>query len=147
MVEVVASMVEAIRARDQSYGNLLLSEFDVLLIDDLDRDASKPQTWIELMHLLDEAHSQGVGIVATGHQPLVAQWPEEHVLSSPDGRTRAYFAAREAEAAGLPDSLPLLREAANAPAASVGQLQGRLRQLTAHAKLLTGYEDSGRRDI
>jgi chromosomal replication initiation ATPase DnaA len=136
MVEVVGYMIETIRAADQGCGARLLIEFDILLIDDLDRDASKPQTWIELMHLLNKAHDQGVGVVATGHQPLMPPWSGTHRLRTPDAPTRARLAAKEAEDAGVPGLLPLLRDSADQPAASTGELRARLRQLTARARLL-----------
>jgi chromosomal replication initiation ATPase DnaA len=137
MVEVVGYMIDTIPVPGQGCGGAkLLIEFDVLLIDDLDRDSSKPQTWIELMHLLDKAHHQGLGVVATGHHPHMPAWSEVHRLSPPDARARAQLAAMEAERAGLPELLPLLRESTDQPAASVGELRARLGQLTARARLL-----------
>lgn len=140
MADIVNMLVEAIRADDcQGLRTYLLYEFDVLVVDDMTRDPSKSQTWIELAYILASCFRHGLGVVVAGTD---TPWPDPsltHQLHAPDKRCRAFIAQQVGQEAAIPHLLAALQAEARSPAPSVAELLGRLHQVTARAQLLSDW--------
>ena len=135
--------INAIREGSANHFRERYRNTDVLLVDDIQFIASKPQTQEGFFHTFNELHMAGKQIVISGDEPASKSMLQERIQSRLAGGLEVDLQAPDYESryailqSKMPDLNPdVLNEIAQRPHRNVRELEGALNRVIAYSQLV-----------
>jgi len=145
-----SEFVTAIREDALNEFSTFYRSVDLLVVDDIQFLEGKEKTQEEFFHLFNDLHQSGKQIVLCADEPPVRitgmeerltsrfQWGLTAEFQRPSFEMRVELLRRKAEDVGLDLKQAILEVIADSITENVRQLEGALKQLSAHSKLQEG---------